>query len=419
MKTIKYLTFILLLGTVAFLSSCMNDDPDFGQDEEGKTEAVEGEGQISFAEVKLSVNVAVTTKADAPVDTKDYIIQIYSTKNNLLVKEYPKYSEMPDIITLEAGEYRIEALSHQVQSAEWEKPFYKGTQTFTIKKDEVTVIDVIECTLQNIMVTVNFSNDLKELLKGDESVVVTIGKGELTFNKKDIDEGKAGFFKAAEVSNILIAKFQGTVDGEWVQMTDNFINVKGGEHRNVVFNLEIPSIGDMAVKLKLNAVCKKEDLMAWVQPGDEAILPEDPTVNPGPGKAPTIAGEGFNMMDEIVVKEGEVKTVIVNIAADNGIQNLRVTIDSETLTPEILKSVGLSSEFDLANPGSADLEAALSGLGFPVGTAVVGVQNLVFDITQFTPLLGLYGAASHNFIITVVDQAGNTKTATLAMKSIK
>lgn len=418
MKTIKYNFLVCLVCAFGLFNACMNDDPDFGQ-EDDKTEMAEGEGQISFAAVKLSVNVAVTTKADTPIDTKDYIIQIYSTKNNLLVKEYPKYSEMPEIITLEVGEYRIEALSHDVQPAEWERPFYKGTQVFTIKKDEVTVIDAIECTLQNIMVTVNFSDDLKQLLKGDESVVVTIGNGELIFNKKDIDEGKAGFFKAAEVSNILLAKFQGTVDGEWVQMTENFINVKGGEHRNIVFNLEIPSIGDMALNLKLNAVCKNVDLTAWVKPGEETILPEDPSVNPGPGNAPTIIGEGFNIVDEIVVSKGETKTVIVNITADNGIQNLKVVIDSETLTPEILKSVGLSSEFDLANPGTSALEAALKGLGFPVSNEVVGVQSLVFDITQFTPLLGLYGAASHNFIITVVDQAGNTKTATLAMKSIE
>lgn len=417
MKTIKYLTFILLVGTIAFFSSCMNDEPDFGQ-EDDKSEVFEGEGQISFAEVKLSVNVAVTTKGDASEDAKGYIIQIYSTKNNLLVKEYPKYSEMPEIITLEAGEYRIEALSHQVQSAEWKKPFYKGTQTFTIKKNEVTVINSIECTLQNIMVTVNFSNDLKELLKGDESVVVTIGSGELTFNKKDVDEGKAGYFKAAEVSNILIAKFQGTVDGEMVQMTENFINVKGGEHRNIIFNLDIPSIGDMGLNLKLNVVCKNIDLTASIDPGKEDILDEDQDVKPGPANAPTIVGEGFNIMDEIELEKDETKTVIVNITADNGIQNLRVKIDSETLTSEILNDVGLSADFDLANPGSAALETALKSLGFPVTTDVVGVKYLVFDITQFTPLLGLYGLASHNFIITVVDQAGNTKTATLALKSV-
>lgn len=36
-------------------------------------------------------------------------------------------------------------------------------------------------------------------------------------------------------------------------------------------------------------------------------------------------------MDEIEVEKDETKTIIVNITADNGIQNLKVKIDSETL----------------------------------------------------------------------------------------
>ena len=36
---------------------------------------------------------------------------------------------------------------------------------------------------------------------------------------------------------------------------------KGGEHRNIVFNLEIPSVGDMGLSVKLDAVCKKVDCL--------------------------------------------------------------------------------------------------------------------------------------------------------------
>ena len=59
----------------------------------------------------------------------------------------------------------------------------------------------------------------------------------------------------------------------------SFSNVKGGEHRNIMFNLEIPSVGDMGLSVKLDAVCKKVDLLAWANPGAEDILPEDPSVN--------------------------------------------------------------------------------------------------------------------------------------------
>ena len=78
----------------------------------------------------------------------------------------------------------------------------------------------------------------------------------------------------------------------------------------------------MALSVKLDATCKKIDLLAWADPGAEDILPEDPPVNPGTS-APTIVGQGFNIMDEIEVEKDETKTIIVNITADNGIQNFR------------------------------------------------------------------------------------------------
>lgn len=412
MKIIKNLILFFLIGSLSLLSSCVKDS--FAVDDETTEET--GEGQVSLATLKLNVDEKVTTRGD--VNTDNYIIRIFSAKNNLQVKEYPKLSEMPEILTLEVGDYRVEALSHEVAPAEWEKPYYKGSQTFTIKKDEVVTVNDIPCSLQNIMVKVSLNDDLKTLVDGAQSVTVTIGSGSLTYSAKDIEDGRAGYFEAAEVGNILVATFQGKVDGELVKMIKSEPNVKGGEGKNIIFKVEIPSVGDASLKLKLDAVCIDIPYPTLVEPGDEVILPEDPSVNPGPANAPTITGEGFNIIDEIEVEKDETKTIIVNIAADNGIQNLKVKIDSETLTPEILNAVGLSSEFDLANPGSADLEAGLKGLGFPVNKEVIGAKYVVFDITKFTPLLGMYGLASHNFIITVIDQAGNTKTATLALKSV-
>ena len=407
MKTIKYFSCIFLLGTV-LVSSCMNDDPDFGQEDE-TTQVVEGEGQVNFAAIKVEVNVAVATKSET-VNTDNYIVRIYSAKTNLLVQEYPKLSEMPEIITLEVGDYRIEVLSHDVQPVEWERPYYKGTQTFSIKKDEITTVETIKCTFQNIMVTVSYSEDLKPLLKGDQSVTVFLGENKVIFNST---EKRAAYFASLDVSNTLIAKFEGTVDGEILQMQKSFTGVKGGERRNIEFTLDMPSIGDMALSLKLDAVCKNEELLIPVAPGEETILPEDPVVTPPTNSGPTVTGDGFNIADGVELIDGETKTVIVNIGADNGIQNLKVEIDSNTLTPEELQGVGLSSSFDLTAPG--ELEAVLKGFGFPTGKDVIGAQDLVFNLTQFTGLLGMLGSGTHNFILTVVDMAGSTKTVTLTM----
>ena len=117
-----------------------------------------------------------------------------------------------------------------------------------------------------------------------------------------------------------------------------------------------------------------------------------------------------------IAKSASVK-LQVTLYAPNGIANVYVEIDSETLTSDILGGVGLASSFDLAHPG--DLEVGLNSLGFPTGDEVIGQTELLFDITQFTSLLGIYGVAKHNFIIRLVDQNGLEITKTLKIKSIE
>ena len=69
----------------------------------------------------------------------------------------------------------------------------------------------------------------------------------------------------------------------------------------------------------------------------------------------------------------------------------------------------------MAKPG--DLAEGLASLEFPIGDQVIGAKEIKFDITNFTPLLGIYGAATHRFIINVIDLEGNSTTKTLTLIS--
>ena len=66
---------------------------------------------------------------------------------------------------------------------------------------------------------------------------------------------------------------------------------------------------------------------------DTPDVPDDPT-----GEQPTIKGDGFNISKAIVLPEttnvNNPYPVVVNIAASNGIANLKVTIDSDVLDEE-------------------------------------------------------------------------------------
>lgn len=172
------------------------------------------------------------------------------------------------------------------------------------------------------------------------------------------------------------------------------------------------------------------DEVVGTDPGKEPGIddfPEEGGEDPGDGdgdeNAPTIVGANFNgsafdiTKDVLEVKKGASAQLQVTLSALNGIAHVYVTIDSETLTEDILTGVKLAKSFDLAEPGA--LEAGLKGLGFPTGDAVVGQTDLLFDITDFTSLLGFKGAANHNFIIRLVDQNGLEVTETLKIKSVE
>lgn len=106
-----------------------------------------------------------------------------------------------------------------------------------------------------------------------------------------------------------------------------------------------------------------------------------------------------------------------------GIRSLVVTIDSETLTPAELESVGLPATFDLADIRNSDkfptLVEALGtpqpdGLGFPINDDVRDQTELEFCITPFVPLLaGFQGL--HRFHLEVTDNDGASKKVTVSL----
>lgn len=101
------------------------------------------------------------------------------------------------------------------------------------------------------------------------------------------------------------------------------------------------------------------------------------------------------------------------VTSETGLTEFKIHIDSETLTPEELAGVGLSSDLDLINPG--DLSATLSNLGFPVGETVNGQTEVPFDITGFVPMLMVL-KGSHKFVMTISD-ANGTVNETLWIES--
>lgn len=418
MKKSAYIIVLFLVYALIF-ASCEREQ--YPNEEGNKVENV-SEGQINLASLKLTINANATTRSG--IDTKDYIIRIYNRDNgNRLVQEW-KYSEMPEIFSLKVGNYTIAAFSHNVLPAEFDRPYYYGKEDFEITKDQITDIVNLQCVLRSIMVTVEYDEKLQALLGNDIKANVTLGQGSLDFVK---DETRAGYYQAiSENANVITTRLTGTVEGESVDISKGFPQVKAGAHKIIRYTLKDVDEsgnaegGNANISIRIDVTCTTVEENIIVDP-DEDIIPDEPETPDNPdnptGEQPTIKGDGFNISKAIVLPETTTPAnpypVVVNIAAANGIANLKVTIDSDVLDEDALSDVNLKKDFDLAHP--EELKDALEGLGFPVGEDVAGKTELIFNITKFTGLLTMLNPGTHNFIITVVDTKNNKATETLTL----
>lgn len=417
-------SILLAASAICALPSC---------DKESAFSMKPGEGQLNCDALSVDyINRGRNTRA-ANVEIGDFNVNFVNTDTEEVERSF-KYSEMPEIVALPAGTYRAEAEYGGNPIAAWEDPYYTGNSTFGIEVGKVTNdVDPIECTLSNIKVSV-YVNDLGQDLLGDDvKVIVKAGsEGELTYDAST--NNKAGYFRYVDGSKTIAAEFVGTVDGVEVDQTVLYDDVEEGNSYTLNFQINRPdnmNPGSITITdsgITLDATITKVDETKKVDPNepDEDLIKDDMRPSeggngeePGPGTDPVNQGPTVNPTSEglelnkvlDVANGGEVK---FNVSSETGITEFKININSTTLTPDELESVGLSADLDLVNPG--DFEESLNKLGFPTGDDVVGKTSIDFDISQFIPLLNMLGSGEHTFTLTVSDANGTT-TAKIILKN--
>lgn len=430
MKKIFFICFTLLAGMLA-LASCHS---------EVMEEQSTGKGELNLSSMKAEVNTNVETvylgsRAESDIDFSNYVVTIYDAQ--LQQVEQWKYSEMPEIISLAVGTYTVDVASAAAPANGFDVPYYKGSVTCEIKENEIADVPVITCKLANMLFTVEYDENFQNKMSGD--VVTTITVGENSVEIPASETRNAYLIAPKEELTSMTVTLKGTIDGELINYSERFENVKSGVHNIIKYKFTPVTDGTgnevtLNVAINVDSSLVGSDEVVGVNPGVEPGISDFPTEGgeePGEGggkqNAPTIVGANFNGSSFDIasaVLEVPVSTDMdhpiplqVTLSAPNGIAHVYVTIDSETLTEDMLTGVGLAASFDLAEPGT--LEKGLNGLGFPTGDSVIGQTEIPFDITNFTPLLGLYGKATHNFIIRLVDKQGLEVTQTLKIKSVE
>lgn len=416
-----------------------------------------GEGRLNTQSILAEVNTVEDEKEDedvtkkatsrSSIDLSPFLVDVVRSSDNANVASWT-YATMPQLPTFAVGSYEVQVRSRVLKDAEWSAPYYLGSQTFDIRNGEVTDVGPIVCKLANVRVTIDYGPKLLAAT-GGEGFTITVTSTPGVYLQYTGKETRSGYF-AYTGQTTMVARFQGRVNGVDEDFSHVLENIAPGQHRKLTFRLnynpnvpddEVGTIEGQGIVVSCSTktvnvdgnVIQEEDIQeSGDRPGQEGDEPggEDPT----PGEddkitftSETLANENGNVLDDTPNNaadfgEGK-KAAKIHIHSEAPITSFKVKINSETLTVDVLGSVGLAPEFDLADPivivdgEKKDLTTGLKSLEFPVGDEVRGATDLDFDITQFVPLTMIYGAANHRFILTVTDNAGNSKTLTLLIVS--
>lgn len=405
------LTLLALL-----LPSCSKEDP--FPDGAGK-----GEGTANFRKMVVEVNSSENQVRAADVNIGEFLVEVKSTTG---VIEYAgTYAAMPEVLTLPVADYTVTVKSPSNPDAAWESPYYEGSQSFSIKENEVTFVDPVVCKIGNVKVTVKYDPKLLQVMGDDCMVSVVAGTGgRLDYSKTETRSGNFRYVDGGGTAT-LVATFRGTVEGNPEENFRTYTDVAPGNHYIITYRLKTPGVnppdvtGGITPGVTVDAVVEVVDMNVNVDVDDDILEDTDRPEQGNPGNpdnpdnpdkpekhAPAVVAtiNGTSDVDYPVEVTGSM-SVKVKVNSETGITAFTVDIKSDTLTPDVLSSVGLTDHLDLVNPGTyAD---ALSGLGFPVN--VGGMKDVPeFDISSLVPLLGALGSGDHRFILTVSDAGGTT-----------
>lgn len=431
MKNI-FLICLTLMAVLFTFSACHSEKMETG--------ATDVTGQLSLASMKMEVDLKVDTvypQSRAGVDVSNFLLTIKNSQGEQ-VEQYT-YSEMPEIISLPVGTYTVVASSAEAATNGFDVPFYTGsTEQFTIKENELTEVSALTCRLANVMISVEYDEELRKLM--GEDVVTTVKIGDNSLDIPSSETRKAYLIAPASAGSMDIT-LKGTIDGESVTEVKRVDNVQAGQYNIIKYVLNSVDDGtnsnvggNLNIAINIDSSMTSSDETVGVNPGEEPGIDDFPTdggEEPGDGDGDSDGdGEGgitsdisitgkdlgespFFDIDQTQTITGAT-TLIVGIEAPAGIQNLKVAISSDN---EEFNGIGEGlGEFDLAHSDSMneDAQAMLPILGLPIDDAVLNQTNLDFNISKFTSMLAGF-KGTHTFKITVTDNQGKTESKSLVI----
>lgn len=452
----KYKSLIWLLGLIVGLSSCEMRDELLGKGGAGENA---GTLELDLASIYNGVTMS---RADEVVDggttTGNFDAEDVNVDNYTLIVTNAetqeevargKVSELKNesgkvVLPLSEGDYSVTAYNYEGENVTVsERPYFKGEQTFSVKKGIATSVD-LPCKLACVEVSVGLTASFEESFKDDYSVIVDNGDGATQiFDKNSL--GKKYYFQVPEHQNSLNASIKATsVEGNFIELKATIQKPSDAEGSESYlaggdsFNIQLTEEGSTDSYISIGITVD----LTFTEVGETIEIPVGNIIYEGPD-TPGEGGEGddepttgtlsvtgipetYNLSLAELMESGEMPTIKVDMASENGIKSLVVSIESDNdVFPVLLAGMDLDKPFDLCNLEDRP-NAKKELIGLPLITEETYNQlhsgtmtQYTFDVTSLVALLpgqGLMG--THKFTLTISD-GNETKEGTLTVNVIE
>ncbi len=379
---------------------------------------------------------------------------------------YRQVKDNGGIIELPSGSYELTVSSPSKKDFAFDQPIYEARKNFEIKIGEITNIGTITCTIKNVKVSLEVSeNFLKELVSFD--VTVSNGMGNLMWTQADqYDEAaaasgkvykaqKAAFFSVAPLTVKVSGKRSS--DGSTASKSYSINEVKVADHH--IIKLDAKVTGSLDLDINIDSTTNDKEQTVPVPGFDEKPVegndpqepenpsepenpdepenpsePENPDEPENPGEpaadAPTLVWEANPTYADVdlPMSVDAVVDVELTINAPKGIKEFLIFVKSGALTETIAALTDAGEDGIIDGVATMDMindPTLYENLGdtLPMGEEILNQTSVPFSLSGLVPMINLYGDSiipgdKHIFTLRVTDNAGQVLEQAVTFVSV-
>lgn len=355
-KSFKYIFAALLLGATA--TSCREEHL-----------LGDGEGRMML-QTSVKSDVKVASRVTVPVDNdalcEQALIWISEKQTGKLLHRFEGRASFPNEgIALPSGTYVVEGWTGTGDSipASFDVKRFKGYEEVTISRGDIQTVNLV-CKIRNTVVSVNYSDELKEILK-DLRFTVSLNDGVTAETDKHgyahglTFEGEAPA-KGYYMLNSRTEGFNWTLEGTELSgnkftksgtYTDPAIEGKPGlaNATEYIFNLKYEQGGE----IEIGGAYFSIDVVPEPAEGDQ----EEIFI----ALAPEIKGSGFDISQTVVAEPGAALPQSITINSSEALQSVRIG-------GNLLTAGGLAEEYDLIKMDQSKYGTTFGDKGISIRT---------------------------------------------------